>query len=355
VSLGRRRQRRQASGAQDSTPGTDKRRERSILPLSASGVVGAGLRPAGDDAGEGRGVRIVVALGGNALLRRGEPPTAEAQRENVERAVEALRPLAAAHELVLTHGNGPQVGLLALQAEAVVDLPPYPLDVLGAESEGMIGYLLEQALRNALPGRTVATVLTQVLVAADDPGFAAPTKPIGPVYPERRARVLANERGWTVAPDGDWFRRVVPSPEPLEIVELDTIRALLAEGVLPVCVGGGGIPVARNGDGSLHGVEAVIDKDLAAELLARSVGAERLLLLTDVARVEWEGEPLAAVTPEELRSLHFDPGSMGPKVEAACRFVERTDGIAAIGALEEAEAVARGEAGTQVTRGAGLG
>jgi carbamate kinase len=293
-------------------------------------------------------MRAVVALGGNALLRRGEQPTVEAQRANVEVAVAALAPLARAHELVLTHGNGPQVGLLALQAEAVVDLPPYPLDVLGAESEGMIGYLLEQALRNALPGRTVATVLTQVVVAADDPAFAAPSKPIGPVYPERRAYALAGERGWTVAPDGDWFRRVVPSPEPLEIVELDTIRALLAEGVLPVCAGGGGIPVTRNGDGTLHGVEAVIDKDLAAELLARSVGAERLLLLTDVPAVEWQGEPLRRTTPAELRGHAFAPGSMGPKVEAVCRFVERTGGVAAIGALRDAAMIAAGRAGTIV-------
>ena len=293
-------------------------------------------------------MRIVVALGGNALLRRGEEPSAEAQRANVELAAAALAPLTRDHELVLTHGNGPQVGLLALQAESLIDLPPYPLDVLGAESEGMIGYLLEQALRNAIPGRTVATVLTQVVVDSRDPAFGAPSKPIGPVYPARRAHALAHARGWTVAPDGEWYRRVVPSPEPLEIVELDTIRALLAEHVLPVCAGGGGIPVTRNGDGTLHGVEAVIDKDLAAELLARSVGAGRLLLLTDVSAVEWDGEPLLAVTPAELRRLAFAPGSMGPKVEAACRFVERTGGTAAIGAIDEAEALAAGEAGTQV-------
>jgi len=293
-------------------------------------------------------VLVVAALGGNALLRRGEQPTAAAQQANVEVAAAALRPLAESCRLVITHGNGPQVGLLALQAEAVIDLPPYPLDVLGAESEGMIGYLLEQALRNALPGIPVATVLTQVVVAADDPAFAAPSKPIGPVYPERRARVLAGERGWSVAPDGEWFRRVVPAPEPLEIVELDTIRALLEQGVLPVCAGGGGIPVARNGDGTLHGVEAVIDKDLAAELLARRLGASRLLLLTDVPAVEWDGRRLGRVTSRELRRLRFAPGSMGPKVEAACRFVERSGGVAAIGALDEAAEVLAGEAGTIV-------
>ena len=292
---------------------------------------------------------MVVALGGNALLRRGEEPSIDAQRTNVEAAVEALRPLAAEHELVITHGNGPQVGLLALQTEAVIDLPPYPLDVLGAESEGLIGYLLEQALRNALPGRCVATVLTQVIVDEADPAFDEPSKPIGPVYPERRAKVLAGQRGWTVARDGDWYRRVVPSPEPQEIVELDSILALLGDGVIPVCAGGGGIPVCRNGDGALHGVEAVIDKDFAAELLARSVGAERLLLLTDVPAVEWKGRLLRHTTPAKLRRLSFPAGSMGPKVEAACRFAERTGGVAAIGALDEAAAIVRGARGTQVS------
>jgi carbamate kinase len=295
-------------------------------------------------------VRVVAALGGNALLRRGEQPTVEAQRANAWAAVAAVRPVAEACELVVTHGNGPQVGLLALQSEAVVDLPPVPLDVLGAESEGLIGYLLEQALRNALPGRAVATVLTQVVVDADDPAFGAPSKPIGPVYPERRARVLARERGWTIAPDGAWYRRVVPSPEPLEIVELETIRALLEERVLPVCAGGGGIPVTRDARGALRGVEAVVDKDLAAELLARGLAADRLLLLTDVAAVEWEGKPLRAVTPGWLRARTFAPGSMGPKVEAACRFVERTRGVAVIGALGEAEAILAGRAGTIVSR-----
>ncbi|HVS84747.1 MAG TPA: carbamate kinase [Gaiellaceae bacterium] len=294
-------------------------------------------------------MRIVVALGGNALLRRGEEPSVDAQRANVEAAAAALAPLAAAHELVLTHGNGPQVGLLALQADSGRDVAPTPLDVLGAESEGMIGYLLVQALGNRLPGRRIASVLTQVAVDPGDPAFLAPAKPIGPVYREVRARQLAATRGWTIAADGDWFRRVVPSPEPLEIVEVETVLALLAAGVLPVCAGGGGIPVRRNGDGELRGVEAVIDKDLAAELLARSVGAERLLLLTDVSAVEWDGRPLRRATPAELRGLSFPAGSMGPKVEAACRFAERTGGVAAIGALGEAVAIVAGEAGTIVS------
>ena len=282
-------------------------------------------------------------------MRRGEAPSVEAQRANVETAATALVPLAREHELVLTHGNGPQVGLLALQADSGRDVAPTPLDVLGAESEGMIGYLLVQALGNRLPGRKIAMVLTQVVVSPEDPAFGAPSKPIGPVYREVRARQLAATRGWTIAADGDWFRRVVPSPEPLEIVEVETVLALLGEQVLPVCAGGGGIPVRRNGDGELRGVEAVIDKDLAAELLARSVGAELLLLLTDVAAVEWEGKPLRRATPAELRRLEFPAGSMGPKVEAACRFAESTGGVAAIGALGEAAAIVAGEAGTIVS------
>jgi carbamate kinase len=295
--------------------------------------------------------RIVVALGGNALLRRGEPAEAETQRRNVARAASALAAVAHEHELLVTHGNGPQVGLLALEALAYKAVAPYPLDVLGAESQGMIGYLLAQALRAEI-GREVAAVLTQVVVAADDPAFLRPTKPIGPVYSKRTAQRFAAKRGWTVAPDGQHFRRVVASPEPQAIVELDTIAALLAEGVVVVCAGGGGIPVVADGP-SLHGVEAVIDKDLTAALLAEQVNAERLVLLTDVSYVErnWgsaEAEPIEAATPAELRRLAFAAGSMGPKVEAACRFVERTGGEATIGALTDLRAVAAGRAGTQI-------
>jgi carbamate kinase len=298
-------------------------------------------------------VRIVAALGGNALLRRGEPLAADLQRRNVARAVEALAPLGREHELVVTHGNGPQVGLLALQSLAYGGVEPYPLDVLGAESEGMIGYLLEQELGNALPGRPVATLLTQVVVDADDPAFERPTKPIGPVYRGPEARRLARELGWSIAPDGDGWRRVVPSPEPRRIVELSTIRLLVDAGVLVVCAGGGGIPVLAGPAGTLHGVEAVIDKDLAAALLATSLDAERLLLLTDVDAVYRaygtdEAEPIRETTPAELRRESLPAGSMGPKAEAACRFVEQTGGRAAIGALEDAAALAAGEAGTQV-------
>jgi len=298
--------------------------------------------------------RLVVALGGNALLRRGEPLTADVQRRHAAEAMEAVAALAAEHDVVLTHGNGPQVGLLALQAAAYSDVSPYPLDILGAESEGMIGYVLEQELRNRLPGRTAVTVLTQVVVDPADPAFAAPTKPIGPIYTEEQARRLEQELGWTTARDGEHFRRVVPSPEPLEIVELSAIRMLVEAGAVVVCTGGGGIPVTMSGSGLLRGVEAVIDKDLAAALLARRLGADFLLMLTDVPAVMrgWgtqQAQAIARATSLELRELEFASGSMGPKVEAACRFVEATGATAAIGALEDALRIVAGDAGTIVT------
>lgn len=296
--------------------------------------------------------RVVVALGGNALLRRGEPAEAETQRRNVIDAASALAALSADYELVITHGNGPQVGLLALETDAYKAVSPYPLDVLGAESQGMIGYLLVQALRNEAPGRDVAAVLTQVAVDADDPGFIEPTKPIGPVYSEREARRLGAERGWRVAPDGPYFRRVVASPEPRAILELDSIETLIGSGTVVVCAGGGGIPVVRGPHG-LQGVEAVIDKDSTAALLAEALGAERLVLATDVPFVEagWRtpaARPIAATTPTTLRRMRFATGSMAPKVEAACRFVERTGGIGAIGSLAEIAGLVEGSAGTQI-------
>jgi carbamate kinase len=298
--------------------------------------------------------RLVVALGGNALLRRGEPLTAEIQQAHAGEAMAAVADLAADYDVVLTHGNGPQVGLLALQSSAYTEVPPYPLDVLGAETEGMIGYVLEQELRNRLPGRAAVTILTQVVVDLDDPAFSTPTKPIGPVYTEEQARRAGEERGWAIARDGDHFRRVVASPQPLEIVELSAIRMLVDAGAIVVCTGGGGIPVTRNGAGTLRGVEAVIDKDLAAELLARGLDADYLLMLTDVTAVMrgWgttDAAPIRQSTPSELRRLEFANGSMGPKVEAACRFVEATGGSAAIGALEDAVQIAAGKAGTTVT------
>jgi carbamate kinase len=297
-------------------------------------------------------MRLVVALGGNALLRRGQHPDAETQRRNVAVAVRAIADLAREHEVVVTHGNGPQIGLLALQGEADPAERPYPLDVLGAETEGMVGYMLDQELANALHGRSIATLLTQVVVDPDDPAFDRPTKPIGPMYDRDVAERLAAERGWSVAADAAGYRRVVPSPEPREIVELPTIMLLVQAGVLVICVGGGGIPVVST-EGRLHGVEAVIDKDLAAALLASGLEADALLLLTDVANVEaaWQtphARPLREVSAAELREMEFAPGSMGPKVEAACRFAERTGGFAAIGGLGEAVEVLRGARGTRV-------
>jgi carbamate kinase len=296
---------------------------------------------------------IVVALGGNALLRRGEPTDATTQRRNVARATQSLAALAARGPLVVTHGNGPQVGLLALQAAAYDGADPYPLDVLGAESEGMIGYLLEQELRNALPGRDVATLLTQVVVDPDDQAFTHPSKPIGPTYSAQQTDEV-RARGWTVGRDGASWRRVVASPEPQQIVELSTIRLLLAAGTIVICVGGGGIPVTRVDGHVLQGVEAVIDKDLAAALLAVELDAGALLLLTDVTAVQdgWDTDaprPIRRATPDELRARTFAGGSMGPKVEAAARFAEQTGRAAAIGALDEAALLLDGIHGTTVT------
>jgi carbamate kinase len=303
-------------------------------------------------------MRIVLALGGNALLRRDQPLELEVQRRNIKTAVAAISAVARQHEVVVTHGNGPQVGLLALQAAAYQRDRPYPLDVLVAESEGMIGYLLEQGLVAALPGREIATLLTQVEVDAADPAFDAPRKPIGPTYDAEEARRLAAERAWTFAPQDGRFRRVVPSPTPQRILEINAIRILVEAGALVVCTGGGGIPVVVSALGSIRGIEAVIDKDLSAALLAEQVGASWLLLLTDVSGVwtHWRdptGQLIAEVTPDQLRSLQFMPGSMGPKVEAACRFVGRTGGTAAIGALEDPLGLLRGSSGTIIRPGTG--
>jgi carbamate kinase len=297
-------------------------------------------------------MRVVAALGGNALLRRGEPAEAETQRQNLVRAGRALAEVAAEHELVVTHGNGPQVGLLALQSEAYRSVRPYPFDVLVAESEGMVGYLLDQTLANLLPERQIATLLTQVVVDERDPAFEAPTKPVGPVYDEADARRLSAERGWAIAPDGDGWRRVVASPEPLRIVELGTIRVLAEAGVLVICSGGGGVPVIEH-RGVLRGVEAVIDKDLAAALLAIELEADALLLLTDVPGVQENfgtdsARLIREATPAELRELGLPAGSMAPKTEAACRFAERTGGLAVIAALDDAALALEGHAGTRI-------
>lgn len=296
---------------------------------------------------------LVIALGGNALLQRGQPLTAEVQLGNVRRAAIALAELAKHDSIVVTHGNGPQVGLLALQAEAYKSVPPYPLDVLGAESEGMIGYLIEQELRNCLPSQQMVTLLTQVEVDAQDPAFDNPTKFIGPEYEEAEAQQIAAEHGYAIAPDGKAYRRVVPSPKPVTILELSVIQHLVSHDVLVICTGGGGIPVVRNQQGKFQGVEAVIDKDLATAQLAIELGADLLLLLTDVDAVytNWEkpdAQPLHQVTSSQMRAYTFAPGSMGPKVEAACRFVEQTGGKAGIGNLEQATEIFKGRVGTQI-------
>jgi carbamate kinase len=297
-------------------------------------------------------MRIVVALGGNALLRRGEAPDAEAQRRNIRVAAAGIAPLASTHELLITHGNGPQVGLLALQ-NATEAPASFPLDVLGAETEGMIGYLLEQELASLLPAtRPVATLLTRVEIDAADPAFAAPSKFIGPVYDRDTAEQLAAAHGWAIRPDGAHWRRVVPSPRPQRIAELRPLHCLITAGTVIICAGGGGIPVVRV-NGRYEGVEAVIDKDLCAALLAREMNADWLLMLTDVDAVyrDW-GSP-AATPIRDSRADRIDPhqfpvGSMGPKVEAAISFVRETGGTAAIGALEQVGAILAGEAGTRI-------
>ncbi|MEV0384513.1 carbamate kinase [Nonomuraea sp. NPDC050643] len=300
-------------------------------------------------------MRVIVALGGNAVLKRGQSPDADGQIANVRTAVKTLARLAREHELVITHGNGPQVGMLALQSAADPGLTrPYPFDTLGAQTQGMIGYWMQQALQNALPGRQVLAMVTQTLVSAVDPAFEHPTKFVGQVYEQEEAGKLAAEYGWTIRPDGPHWRRVVPSPTPRRIVETRLIRKMIREGVVVVCAGGGGIPVVRDERGRLSGVEAVVDKDLTAAMLAEALECDAFLSLTDVPRVmRGYGTPqqseIGHTTPHELRALDFPAGSMGPKVEAACRFVETTGDMAAIGKLDDAERILGGSAGTIVT------
>lgn len=299
-------------------------------------------------------MKLVIALGGNALLRRGQDLSAGNQLENIRRAALQIALVAPGNELVLTHGNGPQVGLLALQSAAYAAVQTYPLDVLGAQTDGMIGYLLEQELSNLLPERVVATLMTRIAVDLSDPAFTSPTKPIGPVYTQAESERIAAEQGWTMAPDGKAFRRVVPSPAPKSVLGLQPIRWLLAQGALVVAAGGGGIPVAADAQGHIQGVEAVIDKDACSSLLARDLGADCLVIATDVDAVYLDfGLPtqraVGHVAPEALASVRFPAGSMGPKVEAACDFVRATGQRAVIGSLDRIEAMLRGEAGTQVS------
>ena len=298
---------------------------------------------------------LVVALGGNALLKRGEPLEATAMLANVRRAAVQLARLAQRYRLVVTHGNGPQVGLLALQNAAYTAVRPYPLDVLDAESEGMIGYLLEQEIDNQLgAGRHVVTLLTRVEIDPADPAMNEPTKPIGPLYDLPTAQELARLRGWRFMRDGDLQRRAVPSPAPKRIVNLAAVQALLDRGMVVVCAGGGGIPVAASSDGGQHGVEAVIDKDAVSSLLARQLGADMLVIATDVhAVVQNWGTPaqhdIRSSSPQALRELQFATGSMAPKVEAACAFAEATGKPAIIGNLDDFDRFAGEEAGTRVS------
>ncbi|MBN9619362.1 MAG: carbamate kinase [Actinobacteria bacterium] len=299
-------------------------------------------------------MRIVAALGGNALLERGEAPEALIQRGHVRRAAQALAPLAAAHHLIVCHGNGPQVGMLAMESESDPQLShPYPLDALGAQTQGLIGYWLQQELRNAGVAQPIATVVTQTVVSAADPGFGRPTKFVGPVYSKHRAQVLARDRGWNIAEDGDKWRRVVASPEPQRFVEMPAIRSLVDSGVVTICAGGAGAPVIVDDDERLVGVDAVVAKDLAAALLARELHADALLLLTDVPAVMRDfgsdhATAIDRIDVAELQDLTFPAGSMGPKVEACRRFVEAGTGRAAIGALADAAALLDGTAGTTV-------
>ncbi|WP_237568015.1 carbamate kinase [Mycolicibacterium lacusdiani] len=299
-------------------------------------------------------MRIVIALGGNALLQRGQPMTADNQRANIRIAAERIAAIAHGNEIVVAHGNGPQVGLLALQAAAYHDVAPYPLDVLGAQTEAMIGYVIEQELANLLPSdQSLATLLTMIEVDPEDPAFSHPTKPIGPVYDRETAERLSAAGGWTVAPDGDAFRRVVASPRPKRILEIEPIRTLVDQNTIVICTGGGGIPTTYDDDGRLGGVEAVIDKDLASALLAKQLDADLLVIATDVdgVYVDWGSEKqrrLGRVTPEDLADLDLPAGSMGPKVEAACDFARSTGREAVIGSLTDITDIVDGSAGTRV-------
>lgn len=300
-------------------------------------------------------MRIVIALGGNALLRRGEPLSAENQRQNVRIACEQIAKIYPSNELVITHGNGPQVGLLALQGAAYKEVSTYPLDVLGAESVGMIGYMIQQELGNLVPFEVpFATLLSQVEVDPKDPAFKNPTKPIGPVYSKEEAERLAKEKDWTIAQDGDKYRRVVPSPLPKRIFEIRPVKWLLEKGSIVICAGGGGIPTYYDEQGNLQGVEAVIDKDLCSALLAENLDADLFIIATDVAAtyVDW-GKPtqkaIAKASPEAISQMGFAAGSMGPKVQAAVNFVKQSGKDAVIGSLSDIVEIVEGKAGTRIT------
>tara|TARA_R110001583_G_scaffold81253_3_gene217037 strand:+ start:149 stop:1078 length:930 start_codon:yes stop_codon:yes gene_type:complete len=301
-------------------------------------------------------MRILVALGGNALLKRGEPLTSQAQRDNIKIAAQALAKIAVNNELIITHGNGPQIGLLALQGNAYKPDELYPLDVLGAETEGMIGYMIEQEMGNLVDAeRPLATLLTMIEVDPNDPAFTNPAKFIGPVYEEVEAKKLAKDNNWTIKPDGKKWRRVVASPLPKRIFEIRPIRWLLEKNTIVIASGGGGIPTMLDEGNYLKGVEAVIDKDLSSELLARELGADLYIMATDVNAVslDWgtpEQREIKNINYTDLVNYDFAEGSMGPKVNAACQFVEKTGKVAVIGSLDALEQIVKGIAGTRVNK-----
>jgi carbamate kinase len=300
-------------------------------------------------------MRVVVALGGNALLQRGQVMSAENQRNSIRTAAQQLAEVHKNHSLVIAHGNGPQVGLAALMDAAYTETEPYPLDVLGAKTIGMIGYIIEQELGNIIPFEDhIVTVLTQIVVDQNDPAFEKPSKPVGPVYSKKEAEKLQKEKGWAMAPDGQYFRKVVPSPLPQRIIEMNVIKMLVDNGVVVICAGGGGIPVAYDDNKKLFGVEAVIDKDLASGLLAREVGAEMFVMLTDVASVYVNfgmdnQKAIKAAHPDALEAVEFAGGSMGPKVIGACQFVRDTGHRSAIGQLSDLSDIMAGKAGTLIS------
>lgn len=300
-------------------------------------------------------MKIVIALGGNALLKRGEPMTAENQRENVKTACAQIARVYDGNQLIITHGNGPQVGLLALQNNAYKEVPMYPLDVLGAETAGMIGYMIQQELSNTVPGSaSIATVLTQIQVDPKDPAFQKPSKPVGPVYSKEEADKIAAEKGWTMAPDNDKYRRVVASPKPVNIFGLAPLKTLIDNKYIVVCGGGGGIPTWVDDKGKQHGAEAVIDKDLATALLATLIDADLFVIATDVdgAYLDWgkpEQKRIALAAPDAALAFGFASGSMGPKIEAAANFAKATGKDAVIGALADIEQIVAGKAGTRIS------
>ena len=300
-------------------------------------------------------MKIVIALGGNALLKRGEPMTAENQRENVKTACAQIARVYDGNQLIITHGNGPQVGLLALQNNAYKEVPMYPLDVLGAETAGMIGYMIQQELSNTVPSSaSIATVLTQIQVDPKDPAFQKPSKPVGPVYSKEEADKIAAEKGWTMAPDNDKYRRVVASPKPVNIFGLEPLKTLIDHKYIVVCGGGGGIPTWVDDKGKQHGAEAVIDKDLATALLATLIDADLFVIATDVdgAYLDWgkpEQKRIALAAPDAALAFGFASGSMGPKIEAAANFAKATGKDAVIGALADIEQIVAGKAGTRIS------